>query len=113
MKFKKEVLKKLKKDDLIEIILQLQENDYTLYEKTHEKDLKIVKNPGVRGGNKITLILKPNDNIEIWSEYITNSGYPQGGTKCLIEEIDLKQLKNYNEIKENGWNRKVLDLIKI
>jgi len=111
MKFKKEAFRKLKKDDLVKIILQLQEKDSTLYEKTQEKDLKIIENPSVRGGNRITLILKPQDIVEIWSEYITKSGYPQKDTKYLIEEIDLKQLDNYEKIKNNGWNRKVLKLI--
>jgi len=110
MKLTKSMLKKLKKDELIDLILQLQEKSEakSLYEQAAGNNKIYEKS----GSLSYKYILKPGDILEVWSEEITPSGYAKAGTENLDWNIDLKDEENYKEYLKIGFNRKLINALK-
>jgi len=110
MKLTKSMLKKLKKDELIDLILQLQEKNEakSLYEQAAGNN-RIYENNGLVA---YKYILRPGDVLEVWSEEVTPSGYARAGTEKLELNIELKDEKKYKEYLKIGFNRKLIELLK-
>ena len=121
MRFSKNILKRFKKNELIEIILELQEkvaknieDNKDLYNMINSDRDKIIYFDAPQGGGfSFKYKLTPGDIIEVWSEEVTPSGYPVSGTKNLDRIIKLKNHpKVYEKIKKIGWNREAIELLK-
>ncbi len=114
IKFTESMLSKMKKKELIDLILQIQEEcdsnkAKTLYEATDKGDRKIVINVslGRQGSLRYYYTLKPGDVMEIATEEITPSGYPSSGTYGVVCTKSLAELlgeKEYERLKKIGWN---------
>ena len=122
MRFSENVLKRFKKNELIEIILELQEKVvkniedkmkdlYNMINSDRDKTIYFGAPQG--GGFSFKYKLTPGDVIEVWSEEVTPSGYPVSGTRNLDRIIKLKNYpKVYEKIKKIGWNREAIELLK-
>lgn len=122
MKLSRAALNRLKKSDLVELVLQLQENTAetkkSLYEMTGEKDRKIstfvhgtIQEEKIGRKTKLTFKLKPNDYLEIWEEKITPNGYGISGTLHMVAGLELSNFDNYEEYLKIGFNRNLVDKI--
>ena len=121
MRFSKSILKRFKKDELIELILELQEkvaknieDHKDIYSTVNSDEDKTIYFDAPRdGGFSFKYKLTPGDVIEVWSEEVTPSGYPVSGTRNLDRIIKLKNhLKVHEKIKKIGWNREAIELLK-
>ena len=113
MKLTKEMLKKLKKDELIDLVLQLQEdkilqqNSISIYDKYRKK--RVVIYDVVRGdeGEKVWAEIADEYLIVIKSEHITPSGYARSGTLEVVYDKELTE-EDRNLIVEKGFTKKTV-----
>ena len=120
MKFRKTQLNKMRKSELIELILKLQDiNEIkSLYELTNGKNSIISKSYRYSNdGSKIRVKFKltPGDVVEVRSERITPSGYPSHGSEVFYGAYDLKELltkTDYKTLVQKGWNILSFDILK-
>ena len=121
MKFKKSMLKKLKKEELIDLILQLQEeNKKSLYElagKRRRICFSVVNEPQNYNSSKTRycIAIEPGDCVKITSEEITPSGYPSSDTYRVLANYKLEKVlsdEDYGKLVENGWNQFAFNILK-
>lgn len=116
--FNKNTLKKMKKDELIEIILMLQNNSQepkTLFETLDKTSRCVVfykTNRYNRKKTRVEYVLNSGDFVEIYTEDIAPSGYAYSGTRFLIDSYYLEdklKLDTYEKLKARGWNRNTIE----
>ena len=113
MKLTKEMLKKLKKDELVDLVLQLQENNnvaqnnVSIYDKYRKKRVVIHDVMSGYEGEKIWAEIADEYLIVIKSEHITPSGYARSGTLEIVYEKELTE-EERSLIIEKGFTKKII-----
>jgi len=104
--------KRMKKDDLIKYILELQENKKETLYNPNRKNILVTKS--YDGKTEFKLKVEENDYIIVTSEEVTGSGYKRSGTLSIIVEGFIQDLfPEYicDKILQNGFNHKLFDII--
>jgi len=114
MKLTKTMLEKLEKNELVDLVMQLQEQDQqkniSIYDKYKNKNLVLVDVASGDSGRKIWAKIADEYLIVIKSEYITPSGYPKSGTLNVLNEIELSE-EDRDLIIKQGFTKETMKKI--